>query len=108
MIDWVHDQQLREAVEDFLKRFEGVFHYDWEYSLDCLSDRSRRDYIDPGGTFLRPYPSMRYELEANNWGNRGALLHSYRALRKLVPSREEEFHPGPMQENYFDWLIDEE
>jgi hypothetical protein len=70
-----HD--FEEALDDFVGSFELVFDNDWEITKARIRDG---DYISTDGTFIEP----KVEDESNNWGNRGALLTSYRRLRRLM------------------------
>jgi hypothetical protein len=63
---------------DFLAEVRGVLHDDWEYTEAHIQGNATSDApsINPNGTFLEPNVTD----EANNWGNRGAFLGSYRRL----------------------------
>jgi len=73
------------ALAAFLERFEATFgDADWPTTQDNLADAARGYFIAPGGTFLEPGVAD----EAANWGNRGALLAAYRALRAELERRD--------------------
>jgi hypothetical protein len=76
--------ELASALSDFLICFEAVFgDADWDMTLDILTGDGLKHYIRPSGTFLDPG----VEDESNNWGNRGALLASYRRLTAILAGR---------------------
>ena len=85
-----------EAVRKFLDAFEEVFDKDWAYTKQMLGVRDQTEVqkksdqemgledipiVAEDGTFV--HPKVVDEIE--NWGNRGRLLATYRALRKTMP-----------------------
>lgn len=68
------DNDTIEKLKNFMEIFEVVFHNDW-YVSKCHLETPEL-YISNDGTFLAP----NVKDEANNWGNRGSLLSSYREL----------------------------
>ena len=72
---WRYSADTHNLIRDFLDRFENVFSGDWEYTQGRVGDEN---FIYPHGTFLAPHVAD----ESNNWGNRGGLLASYRALKQ--------------------------
>ena len=79
------DDELSEAVAEFVGAFEEVFGRDWEYSKSCLTniDPIRHFFIRPDATFLKPEVAD----EEENWAARGVLLEKYRRLRKVMDRR---------------------
>jgi hypothetical protein len=75
------DEKLDQAYSRFVDYFELVFGDDWDHTKGCL--RSPDTYIDPVGTFLNPLE----DDEANNWGNRKALLEACRDVVELMMAR---------------------
>jgi hypothetical protein len=75
---WQMNEELLDAVVDFVEHFELVFDADWEVTQANI--RNSEFLISERGTFVEPG----VEDEANNWGNRGSLLDSYRHLRALL------------------------
>lgn len=71
-------RELLKKLTDFLLDFEQVFDNDWFHTQACLSDDFQKHFIknDSSSTFLHPHVND----ESNDWGNRGRLLASYRAL----------------------------
>lgn len=69
--------EVMKAYEEFLFAFENVFHYDWEVTKDRISDPC---FISGQGTFISPG----CDDESDNWANRGALLSTYRQLKKML------------------------
>lgn len=70
-------EEYNLLVYDFLKSFFFVFDKDWEYSKGIIKIEDH--LVSDDGTFIDP----RVDDEGNNWGNRKALLDSYRELMKL-------------------------
>jgi hypothetical protein len=79
------NEELLDAVVDFVQHFELVFDADWEVTQANI--RNSEFLISERGTFVEPG----VEDEGNNWGNRGSLLDSYRLLRAVLedPGRRE-------------------
>jgi len=75
------DEKLDQAYSRFVSYFELVFGDDWDHTKGCL--QSPDVHIDPAGTFLNPLE----DDEANNWGNRKALLEAYRDVVELMMAR---------------------
>lgn len=69
--------EFEEALSEFISSFELVFDNDWDLTQSRITDSN---YVSPDGTFLHP----KVNDESNNWGNRGALLSSYRRLREVM------------------------
>ena len=74
-------EKLNELVCNFLLNFENVFDIDWNLTKEIISNDPEGNFIDEGGTFIRPLCGN----ESSNWSNRGALLAAY---RKLVQEAE--------------------
>lgn len=85
--------EFLSSLMRFWCSFEAVFgQADWEMTRDVLTCDTLDWYIHPNGTFLEPG----VEDESNNWGNRGALLDSYRRLKHQLELRQfivAEIHP---------------
>ena len=77
---------LAETINEFLRDFETVFEYDWDFTKPCLEDTQY--YIN--NTFLNP----QVEDESNNWANRGALLSSYRRLCRVLGRQPARWQDG--------------
>jgi hypothetical protein len=75
------DEKLEKALSRFVDYFELVFDQDWDHTKACLQNPDT--YIDPAGTFVNPLE----DDEANNWGNRKALLEAYRDVVELMMAR---------------------
>lgn len=73
-------KKLEELLSKFVFSFEGIFDWDWEHTKSCLRDEWINMFISPEGTFIDPL----IEDEGNNWGNRPALLNSYRKLKEFM------------------------
>jgi hypothetical protein len=93
------DDETCQAVRRFLESFETVFGSDWSYTMEMLGIQEETPeraaaakamgleaipMISLGGTFLEP----QIEDEVENWGNRAALLDSYRKLKRLFRKPE--------------------
>ncbi len=89
------DNDLENSISKFIEVFEQVFDKDWSYTKERLSiedetEEQRRNsivagletiyFISSNGTFINP----KVEDEAEDWGNRGALLNEYRRLKNLL------------------------
>ncbi len=89
------NDDLLQAVRDFLDAFENVFDKDWNYTKEMLGVRGETaeqaeaarkmgletiPIVSKNGTFLCPG----VEDETSDWGNRGALLERYRTLNRLL------------------------
>ena len=70
------NEEMKNALTEFVSSFDLVFDEDWEFSKNCLRDDSQKSFIASDGTFLNP----RVDDESNNWANRGHLLEVYRRL----------------------------
>jgi hypothetical protein len=57
---------VREAVAEFVGAFEEVFGRDWEYSKIMLSPANLDFFVTPGCTFINPG----VEDEVEDWGAR--------------------------------------
>ena len=88
-------KKLEKNVIEFMNYFEQVFHDDWNYTkemlgiVDEIEEQKKNaaefgletiEIISEKGTFLEP----KIENETENWGNRAALLESYRKLKKEI------------------------
>src|SRR4051812_12516996 len=71
------DQELQQALAEFVGAFEVVFRYDWPYTKIMIGDEAE------GATFIAPG----LDDETEDWGARGALLEKYRRLVSLMQSR---------------------
>jgi hypothetical protein len=74
-------REFEKRVSDFVSSFEEVFDHDWEMTKGCITEEFM---IRESGTFLAPG----VDDEFNNWGNRGALLESYRRLSEYLRSND--------------------
>jgi hypothetical protein len=72
------NQELLDAVVDFVEHFELVFDADWEVTRANILNSEF--LISDRGTFVEPG----VEDESNDWGNTGSLLDSYRHLRAVL------------------------
>jgi hypothetical protein len=72
--------QFNLLISSFLTSFHAVFEDDWNHTIESLDPDWLKHYISPGGTFINP----KVADEQNNWGNRGSLLGSYRALVSFI------------------------
>jgi hypothetical protein len=71
------DEELQRLFGKFIKYFEIVFHYDWEYSKMMIDDvKENHTFINPG-----------IEDESEDWHARGQLLESYRELKKEMKAK---------------------
>ena len=91
----MHDQELEQAIAEFLGAFEVVFHEDWPYSKEHLRYNIDR-IIPPDDTFIR----SSLDPERVNWGARAALLQSYERLRSVMTRRGVE-PEVPIRDAYF-------
>jgi hypothetical protein len=71
---------LNLLISTFLTCFHAVFEDDWDHTQLSLEPDSLHFYIKPGSTFINP----NVVDEGNNWGNRAALLESYRTLVSFI------------------------
>lgn len=71
------DNELQEALAEFVGAFEVVFRYDWPYTKVMIGDEGE------GATFIEPG----LEDESEDWAARGALLESYRRLVSVMQGR---------------------
>lgn len=69
-------EKFNELVSNFLLNFENVFDIDWDLTKEIISNDPEGNFINEGGSFIRPMCGN----ESSNWNNRGALLAAYRAL----------------------------
>jgi len=74
----MNKKALENQLADLVDRMELVLHFDWEFTKEALSGETQEQFIQ--NTFLQPG----VEDEANNWGNRGSLLRSYRDAKRLL------------------------
>lgn len=71
-------EELQQALSEFVGAFEVVFRYDWEYSKSMIGDEA------DGATFIEPG----LEDETEDWGARGALLEKYRKLVEVMKKND--------------------
>ncbi len=83
-------EQVLELLCRFLADFACVFDADWDHTRAMLQEEEGR-YIAHEGSFLCP----RVSDESTNWGNRGALLDTYRQLAQAL-----QFVPNTSAESY--------
>lgn len=84
-----NDEELRNALAEFVGAFEVVFRYDWTYAKTMMGDE------EEGGTFIEPG----LDDEIDNWGARGTLLEKYRKLVVVMQAhRIEPKFPFPIED----------
>lgn len=83
----MNEENLIQAVQEFVGAFEVVFRYDWEYTKCMIGgEREGCDFIEPG-----------LDDKTEDWGARGALLEKYRALVTVMKRKGLEPHfPFPL------------
>jgi hypothetical protein len=75
------DEGLTHRIQDFLSRFETVFHGDWDHTKGCLEEIK--------GSFLDPTPGEFFDgdsLGNYSWSNYSGLLDAYRELKAYMIS----------------------
>jgi hypothetical protein len=75
------NQEIKEALQEFVNAFECVFHGDWEYTLNFLENIKEYNFGIGDGSFIHP---ERGDLDPNNWCNIQSLLPAYRNLLKVT------------------------
>lgn len=66
----MENEDITQALQEFVGAFEIVFRYDWDYTKVMIGDEG------DGGNFIEP----NLKDESEDWGARGALLEKYRNL----------------------------
>jgi hypothetical protein len=83
------DETLEDKVVAFVWAFENVFDRDWGYTRLAMGLGS----CDGEATFLNT--GLTAEEESEDWGNRGALLQTYRELKRMLSAQGIRCVPGP-------------
>lgn len=95
------NKDLDSALAEFMDAFCLVFHHDWDFSHNLMSeDLSSGSPLYIKNTFLNPLPGSSDYDEANNWANRGGLLSAYDKLVAVMQKTDiERNHPSGFLED---------
>lgn len=101
--------ELENAIGEFVRNFQLVFHDDWDFTLGTISDRNFAESRWGGSTVSNPLqdspsgdtfisPKVNSSKDSN-WDNYENLLHYYGELIEVlekysIPHSVEDWHDG--------------